>query len=89
MTRWPFLMLVVLSACHASSGQPEMVVVQNVEERPTLPTKPGCIPVFQEVYVMRGQEPVCKLGKLERVSVVYTYKFSALLRVDCGCVTTP
>ena len=85
--RWSFLLL-FLSACSSSSSESEsdLVVARDVEEQVT-PATPGCVPIKQEVILLRGQEPVCKSGELKSVSVAHTFKLYVILRVDCGCVS--
>lgn len=85
MRSW-FLLLSMLSvACEETPTHPEMVEVREAVSGPTNPTD-SCMRVWQVVEVFRDQEPVCKFGKLERVSLVYSLRTSAYLRVDCGCV---
>ncbi len=83
--RGSFLLL-FLSACSSGSSESDLIVAQDVEEQVT-PATPGCVPIKQEVTLLRGQEPVCKSGELKGVSVAHTSKLYVILRVDCGCVS--
>lgn len=79
----------LITACETGGPkQPAMVEIRDSQSE-SLPLNVGpggCMPVWQDVKLHSGQEPVCLRGKLESVTVIWAWRDQVDLRVNCGCV---
>lgn len=80
------LICAVLLASCSNQSEPKVVGSRAAAEKPPVP---GCVPIQQKIGLLPGQEPVCIVGELKAVTVVYAQDGFVMLQVDCGCAKSP